>query len=62
MSAIGNLPVGGMWKKLNASAPRTAEHSEGPVRRAGLEQLAAKPGEMVLEIGFGTGHSLVSLA
>ena len=39
-----------------------AEHSEGPVRRAGLEKLDARPGEKVLEIGFGTGHSLVSLA
>jgi demethylmenaquinone methyltransferase/2-methoxy-6-polyprenyl-1,4-benzoquinol methylase len=37
------------------------EHSEGPVRRAGLEKLDARPGEKVLEIGFGTGHSLVSL-
>ncbi|WP_020473729.1 methyltransferase domain-containing protein [Zavarzinella formosa] len=32
------------------------------MRRAGLDQLDAKPGEKVLEIGFGTGHSLVSLA
>ncbi len=28
----------------------------------GLQRLAAQPGEKVLEIGFGTGHSLVALA
>ena len=28
----------------------------------GLRKLAAKPGETVLEIGFGTGHGLVSIA
>jgi ubiquinone/menaquinone biosynthesis C-methylase UbiE len=39
-----------------------AEHSEGPVRQAGLEKLAARPGERILEIGFGTGHCLVGLA
>jgi ubiquinone/menaquinone biosynthesis C-methylase UbiE len=39
-----------------------AEHSEGPVRRVGLEMLDVQPGQSVLEIGFGTGHSLVELA
>jgi demethylmenaquinone methyltransferase/2-methoxy-6-polyprenyl-1,4-benzoquinol methylase len=39
-----------------------AEHSEQPVRQAGLKMLAAKSGEQILEIGFGTGHSLVALA
>jgi ubiquinone/menaquinone biosynthesis C-methylase UbiE len=39
-----------------------AEHSEAPVRKAGLEMLDAQPGRKVLEIGFGTGHSLVELA
>lgn len=39
-----------------------AEHSEQPMREAGLELLAAQPGERVLEIGYGTGHCLVSLA
>jgi ubiquinone/menaquinone biosynthesis C-methylase UbiE len=36
--------------------------SERPVRRAGLKQLNAQPGEAVLEIGFGTGRCLVRLA
>lgn len=39
-----------------------AEHSEAPVRKAGLEMLDAQPSEQVLEIGFGTGHSLIELA
>ncbi len=39
-----------------------SEHSEEPVRRQGLEILAAHPGERVLEIGAGTGHCLASLA
>jgi ubiquinone/menaquinone biosynthesis C-methylase UbiE len=39
-----------------------AEHSEQPMRNAGLERLAAAPGERILEIGFGTGHCLVELA
>ncbi len=39
-----------------------AERSEQPVRRAGLEMLRARPGEKILEIGFGTGRSLIDLA
>jgi ubiquinone/menaquinone biosynthesis C-methylase UbiE len=39
-----------------------AEHSEAPVRKAGLEMLNAQPGQNVLEIGFGTGHSLIEMA
>jgi SAM-dependent methyltransferase len=50
------------YDKISHVYDLLAEHSEGPVRRAGLEKLDAQPGEKVLEIGFGTGHSLVSLA
>jgi ubiquinone/menaquinone biosynthesis C-methylase UbiE len=39
-----------------------ADHSEEPVRRAGLEKLDARRGENVLEIGFGARHCLISLA
>ncbi len=39
-----------------------AEHSERPMREAGLRLLAAGPGEHMLEIGFGTGHILAELA
>lgn len=36
--------------------------AEAPFKRAGLELLATQPGETVLEIGFGTGESLLALA
>ncbi|MGE5375509.1 MAG: class I SAM-dependent methyltransferase [Bacteroidota bacterium] len=36
--------------------------SEKRHRDRGLEKLFAQPGEIILEIGFGTGHCLVSLA
>jgi ubiquinone/menaquinone biosynthesis C-methylase UbiE len=39
-----------------------ADRSEQPVRRAGLQMLGVQPGEKVLEIGFGTGRSLIELA
>src|ERR1041384_3949836 len=39
-----------------------SERSEEPIRSLGLEQLHIKEGERVLEIGFGTGTSLVELA
>ena len=39
-----------------------AEHSERPMREAGLRLLAAVPGDRILEIGFGTGHILAELA
>jgi demethylmenaquinone methyltransferase/2-methoxy-6-polyprenyl-1,4-benzoquinol methylase len=32
------------------------------MRELGLAKLAPKPGEVILEIGFGTGHCLVQLA
>jgi ubiquinone/menaquinone biosynthesis C-methylase UbiE len=50
------------YDKISHVYDLLAEHSEGPVRRAGLEKLDARPGEKILEIGFGSGHSLVSLA
>ncbi len=39
-----------------------ADASEAPARNEGLKLLAVKPGEKVLEVGFGTGHCLVDLA
>jgi ubiquinone/menaquinone biosynthesis C-methylase UbiE len=39
-----------------------SEHSERPMREAGVHMLAPAPGEHLLEIGFGTGHILVELA
>ena len=50
------------YDKISHVYDLLSEHSEGPVRRSGLENLDARRGEKVLEIGFGTGHPLVSLA
>ena len=38
------------------------EHTGRSIREKGLTRLAARPGESILEIGFGTGHCLVELA
>jgi ubiquinone/menaquinone biosynthesis C-methylase UbiE len=50
------------YNKIARIYDMMAEHSEGPMRDLGLKLLAAKPGERVLEIGFGTGHCVVELA
>ena len=39
-----------------------SEEAEKPMRAKGLEMLAAQPGERILEVGFGTGHSLAEIA
>ena len=39
-----------------------SEEAEKPMREAGLKKLAARPGETILEVGFGTGHCLVEIA
>ena len=50
------------YDKISSVYDLLAEHSEGPVRQIGLDQLALAPGERVLEIGYGTGHCLVQMA
>lgn len=39
-----------------------ADAGEHEAREKGIDALAARSGERILEIGFGTGHSLVDLA
>lgn len=50
------------YDKISKVYDLLAEHTEGPIRDAGLRKLAAHAGETVLEIGYGTGHGLVALA
>jgi len=50
------------YDKISGVYDLLAEHSEGPVRQTGLDELAPATGNRVLEIGYGTGHCLVQLA
>jgi len=50
------------YDKISKVYDLLAEHSEQPVREAGLKLLAPAPGERLLEVGFATGHCLVELA
>ena len=50
------------YNKIAAVYDLLSESTEQPVREVGLKMLALVPGESVLEIGCGTGHSLVTLA
>jgi demethylmenaquinone methyltransferase/2-methoxy-6-polyprenyl-1,4-benzoquinol methylase len=50
------------YNKIARAYDLLAEHSEQPIRAKGLASLSTRPGERVLEIGFGTGHCLVELA
>ena len=50
------------YNKISRVYDLLSDRSEAPMRKAGLDLLNARVGESVLEIGFGTGHSLVALA
>jgi ubiquinone/menaquinone biosynthesis C-methylase UbiE len=50
------------YNKISRVYDLLADRSEAPVRQAGLDLLNARTSEKVLEIGFGTGRSLVKLA
>lgn len=50
------------YNKISGVYDLLSDRSEAPVRRAGLDLLKMQAGEEVLEIGCGTGHSLVRLA
>lgn len=49
------------YNKISRVYDLLSERSEAPMRKAGLLLLGPKPGETILEIGYGTGHTLVLL-
>ncbi|HXK02878.1 MAG TPA: class I SAM-dependent methyltransferase [Verrucomicrobiae bacterium] len=49
------------YDKISDFYDALADHSEAPVRAAAVDMLAAAPGERILEIGSGTGHSLAAI-
>jgi len=50
------------YDKISGVYDILAERSEAPLRHLGLRKLAVEPGDIVLELGPGTGHSLVEMA
>ncbi|MDY7092116.1 MAG: methyltransferase domain-containing protein [Acidobacteriota bacterium] len=50
------------YDRISGAYDLIADASEHSARDAGLAALGAAPGEVVLEIGFGTGHALEDLA
>ena len=50
------------YNKISHVYDLLSERSEAPMRKAGLELLGVRSGEVALELGSGTGHSLVALA
>ncbi len=50
------------YDRISHAYDLIADGGEHVARERGLELLLVQPGESVLEIGYGTGHSLVKLA
>ena len=50
------------YNKISHVYDLLSERSEAPMRKAGIDLLKPHTGESILELGFGTGHALVSLA
>ena len=55
-------PTQRFYDRISHAYDLIADGGERKARQRGLELLNAQPGERVLEIGYGTGHSLVALA
>ena len=53
---------GAFYDRISRTYDRIADAGEHAARETGESLLAAQPGETILEIGYGTGHSIVALA
>ncbi len=55
-------PTQRFYDRISHAYDLIADGGEHVAREKGLELMDVQPGESVLEIGYGTGHSLVTLA
>ena len=55
-------PTQHFYDRISHAYDLIADGGEHVAREKGLELLSVQPGESVLEIGYGTGHSIVTLA
>ena len=53
---------GAFYDRISRTYDMIADAGEHTARETGESLLSAQPGETILEIGYGTGHSLVALA
>jgi demethylmenaquinone methyltransferase/2-methoxy-6-polyprenyl-1,4-benzoquinol methylase len=61
-TATSENPTKCFYDRISSAYDVLADSGEHKARQRGLEALAVQSGEKVLEIGYGTGHSLVELA
>ena len=59
---MSNNPTKQFYDRISHAYDMIADGGEHKARERGLELLNVQPGESVLEIGYGTGHSLLALA
>jgi demethylmenaquinone methyltransferase/2-methoxy-6-polyprenyl-1,4-benzoquinol methylase len=50
------------YDRISGAYDLLADSSERACRERGLAALQLRPGERVMEVGFGTGHALVAMA
>jgi demethylmenaquinone methyltransferase/2-methoxy-6-polyprenyl-1,4-benzoquinol methylase len=55
-------PAQQFYDRISHAYDLIADGGEHVARERGLQLLAPQPGESVLEVGFGTGHSLLAIA
>lgn len=62
MSEPGGNPARAFYDRISGVYDHLSDASEHAARERGLKMLAVREGERVLEIGYGTGHTLEELA